>query len=86
VTVQLALRLARLAGFAARLNGARPAPLRTRAQGVVDPHNPGNRRLVVTVDEATFAGVRRAAAAADISVSEAIRQLLTRGLAARGDA
>lgn len=80
--VQLAARLARLAGLAARIN-APPAPLRTRAQGVVDPHNPGNRRLVVTVDEATFAAVQRAAAAAEISVSEAIRQLIKRGLAAR---
>lgn len=74
-------RLARLAAHF----GPPPAPVleRRSARGVIDRSNPGMRRIVVTIDEATFNRIGDAAAAADVSQSEAIRQIIARGLGAR---
>lgn len=73
LTQRLAALFARrpLPGFAPRV-----------ARGVNDPHNRANRRIVVTVDRATFEAIGRAAKVSDVTVSEAIRQLIARGLAA----
>lgn len=55
-------------------------PRRPRARGTPDRGNPNSRRIVVTIDVATFGAIDRAAIAAGISQSEAIRQLIRRGL------
>ncbi|NWG26144.1 MAG: hypothetical protein HXY30_17300 [Pseudorhodoplanes sp.] len=70
--------LARLAQIFAR----KPLPAFTprAARGIRDPHCPGSRRIVVTIDEATFAAIGRAALASNVRTSEAIRQLIRRGL------
>ncbi|NWG25897.1 MAG: hypothetical protein HXY30_16030 [Pseudorhodoplanes sp.] len=70
--------LARLAQIFAR----KPVPLFTprAARGIKDPKCPGSRRIVVTVDEATFVDVGQAAIASGVTTSEAIRQLIRRGL------
>lgn len=58
--------------------GRRPGP--RPVKGVVDARNPQQRTIVVRVDEATFARVAGAAAANEITMSEALRQLIRRGL------
>jgi hypothetical protein len=52
------------------------------AQGVPERGNPKTRTIVVRVDEETFRQLRIVAVASDVSVTEAIRQLIKRGLAA----
>lgn len=68
-------RIAALAG--------RETPLPRQGDcGFVDPKgHPDTRRLVVRVDQATFARIRGLAARRDLSVSGAARLLIERGLA-----
>lgn len=70
--------LARLAQIFTR----KPLPSFTprAARGIKDPKCPGSRRIVVTVDEATFHDIGRAAIVSEVTTSEAIRQLIRRGL------
>jgi hypothetical protein len=51
-------------------------------RGFADPQHPGMRRIVVTVDEATFERVRARAVARKVSLAAAVRGLIERGFAA----
>ena len=63
--------------------GRAKAPSATRkARGTPDK-NPELRQIVVRVDVATFERISRAAERGRVTVSEAIRQLIARGLDAR---
>jgi hypothetical protein len=91
--MNLASRLARLAGFQPlpqpelrieprlepRLEPT-GRPRKAAAQGVAKGLT---RTIVVRVDDATFARIDRAAAFASVTTTEAIRQLIERGLSAR---
>lgn len=57
-----------------------------RARGVADRSNPGIRTIVVRVDNATFDRIGAAAEASGVSTTEAIRQLIQRGLDSKAGA
>jgi hypothetical protein len=66
-----------------RGDGARERLPQLSAQatrGIADRHNPGVRQLVVRLDAPTFERVAATAARAGITTSEAVRQLIRRGL------
>ncbi len=58
-------------------------PRKGPAKGVPDRSNPATRTIVVRVDDATFGRIESAASMAGITTSEAIRQLIARGLDTR---
>lgn len=51
-------------------------------RGFADPQHPGMKRIVVTVDAATFERVRALSIANEISLAAAVRLLVERGFAA----
>ena len=81
MSMNLALRLARLSALFAPAPLPPPQPVFTRrARGVALHGNPRVRRIVVSIDEATFERIGAAADSGGVSVTEAIRQLIARGL------
>jgi hypothetical protein len=73
-------RLVALAGLFRRP----PLPaFKRRARGVVDRSNPRVRVIVVRINDAMFERISRGAVASGVNMTEAIRQLLERGLDAR---
>lgn len=74
------LRFFRPASPELKAAGRRP---KGAALGVADRSNPKTRTIVVRVDDATFARIGRAAAKANVTTTEALRQLIARGLDAR---
>ena len=64
----------------------REACLGRGARGFVDPKSrAGTRRIVVNVDDATFAAITARAATAGVSVSEQVRRLVAAGLRRKTD-
>ena len=51
-------------------------------RGFADPQHPGMRRIVVTVDQATFERVRARAVVRQVSIAAAVRGSIERGFAA----
>jgi hypothetical protein len=79
--MSLSSPFARLATVFGPMRARAPLPtFERRAQGIVDKSDPLKRRMVVTVDADTFERVSAAAAASGVSTTEALRQLIRRGL------
>lgn len=79
---RLLLRFRRAATAPSRPVELRRVDVGSIGRGFADPQHPGKRRIVVTIDEATFERVRALAITSEISLAAAARQLIERGFSA----